>query len=336
MNITLPIKQIQSLWAILATKRHSKDFPTIRVGSKDEAAIAWLRGYLRKAGFPVKPTGPFDEALGNVVEALQEDERLLPDRTVGKMTWGLLIEYPMSPMPIQPETISHNVARLNTLLNPEVWSQCGYYSSTMDDSEKPYYGLRKAGAAQRALAATLGYKAQYGLSCGHFGDFLVKLYLGQDDPKTRRTGMNLSCFRTYRDCPPLPRASNCGAGLFGPQVRSFEVPEKKPWTTTVRGLYGAGLERLGKLDPTRLTLVEEASHVICYVPVEQWSGIKDPRTGLLARLGGYRVAADGGSSKAGKPWTFRRWRSSDDRGIHYWAVNPGVENSPRQSAWING
>jgi len=333
MNITLPIKQIQAIWAILATRKHG-EFPTIRQGSTDTSAILWLRAYLRRAGFPIEPVGPFDEALGNVVGALQEDAGLIADRVVGRQTWQLLLDTAETPTPLEAELISPNVARLNTLFDPEVWSQCGYYSSTMDDSERPYYGLAKAGAAQRALAATLGYKAQYGLSCGHFGDFLVKLYMGLDDPRTRRTGMNLSCFRTYRDCPPLPRASNCGAGLFGPKVKSFVVPEKRPWTTTVRGLYGAGLERLGKLDTARLTLVEEASHVICYIPVAQDSGIKDPRTGLLARLGGYRVAADGGASKAGKPWTFRMWRSSDDRGIHYWAVDPKVENSTQLSAWL--
>ena len=335
MNITLPIAELQQTWAILATRRHSADYPTLRLG-KSGAAVEWLRGMLHHVGFPRTYGVLYDEVVAGMVGALQQDEGLTVDRICGRQTWRWLLDHAGAPAPVPVTKPAPWVQRLNTLLDPAVWGQCGYYSSTMDDSVVPHYGITKASKAQRAAAALLGNSAQYGLSCGHLGDYVAKLMLGMDDPRTRRTGMNLGCFWDHRDCVALPRRSTCGLGLFGSAGKKFRVPEKKPWTTSIRGAYRAGVSRADRIDILWPTVVELPTHIIVCLPVAPDSGIIDPRYGLPARPGYYRMAADGGSATPGRPWTFRRWYTGrdDTDARHCWVVVPG--EGIEQRAWLNG
>jgi len=59
-------------------------------------------------------------------------------------------------------------------------------------------------------------------------------------------------------------------------------------------------------------LVQRRSgHVICVLRIGPSMGCIDPRTGLPAVPGLYRLAADGSKATAGRPWTWRRVRPGE-------------------------
>jgi len=316
------LQSVKHHYAILATRK-APQYPTLRRGKGDPWAVGQLRVLLEHAGFPELGEGPFDEALERVVKAYQEDEQLIPDGIGGRQTWQRLLSEMGCDQPTRPAELAPKVERVNTLFAPEVWRECGYYSNQTKDSDTPYYGISRGRASQRAIAAAAGRYPRYGLTCGHFGDFFAKLWLGVAEPRTAATGMNLREFWVHRDRSGVAPSSTCGVALFdGPKTI-----EAKGWSPKVRGCMRS-ITRYGHLTAVYPCVVEYDSHIIVRLPISGHEGIIDPRTGLLARPGVYRVGADGGSKTPGRPWTFRRWRAADDAGVrHYWAITgePGVE-----------
>jgi hypothetical protein len=56
---------------------------------------------------------------------------------------------------------------------------------------------------------------------------------------------------------------------------------------------------------------KKSGHVICMVRIGTGMGCIDPRTGLPAVPGLYRLAADGSKATLGRPWTWRRVRPGE-------------------------
>lgn len=299
---------------------------THRAGEEDLCQALYRVGFPNPADYPWAD-GP---GIDRMVRAYQQDCGLVVDGICGPKTWARLDSDFARPAPVAPDTLRPEIARINSLLDPEVWSRCGYYSMTSQNVEKPEYLIRRAGKAQRLLAKMRGYSTTHGLTCGHFGDYLIKLYLGEADPRIRHTGMNLGVYWGARDAIVPGQSSTCGVGLFA----GAKVVDAGTWRPRVRGCYPDIIPD-DQAIPCELAIVEYGSHVICLLKVAPDSGIIDPRTGQLARVGTYRVGADGSGAKTGQPWTFRQWRESDDAGIrHIWRVRLGVASDTPMQAWL--
>jgi len=69
---------------------------------------------------------------------------------------------------------------------------------------------------------------------------------------------------------------------------------------------------------------KRSGHVICVLRIFPQMGCIDPRTGLPAVPGLYRLAADGSRSTIGRPWTWRRVRPGE---MGPWTCH-GMSNVP--------
>jgi len=311
------IPRIQTAYAVMMTKK-DHILATLRPGMVHGDCHA-LTAALEYAGYYQGETlGEYPEWLRPAVMAMQDDAGLIPDGVVGKQTWGALRagvgQWNSDNQP--PVIMRAEIDRLNTLLDPAVWGACGYYSATQPNDAEPPYLIGRANAAQRAVAKAAGKTTTHGMTCGHFGDYFAKLYLGIHDPRIRHTGMNLGEFWKQRDNTEVQRSSTCGAGLLSGK----KVIDAGDWKPRVHGCYPA-IRTGHPEDVSELSIIEYGSHIICRLTVTPDSGIIDPRTGLRARPGVYRIGADGTKANPGRPWTFRRWRESDNAGIrNNWSV----------------
>lgn len=302
------IPYIQLAYARLATRKDATR-ATLHPGCTHADCYAlWAR--LSYLGYY---SGPFEDEypkeLEANVKAFQSDQNLIPDGVVGKLTWAALGKSDLSGWDemLQPPVFHRpEIDRINSLFR--LWNSLGYYSSTTPNVTSPAYLICRAGAAQLAVSWAAGRRTTHGMSCGHFGDYLAKLYLGVDDPRTRHTGMNLSCFWGQRDVG-AKRRSSCGLALFD----GAKTIQAQGWTPHVRGVAKCVTQEDSGY--SELSVIEYGSHIICRLTVTETSGVIDPRTGLRARSGVYRVGADGCKANPGTPWTFRLWRDSDDDGI---------------------
>lgn len=300
MNIFSGISQLYARAVTLRDAVHE----TLRPGSTGPDVMVML-GLMRQLGYTNVNGDVYGPEQESQVKAFQEDYLLVPDGIVGRQTWAALdtlvaTEYRQRP----PVQVRPEIARINSLFR--LWSSLGYYSSTAENDAG--YQIGKASAAQRAIAAAAGRKATHGQTCGHFGDYLAKLYLGQADPRIRHTGMNLACYWRHRDNAVIARRSSVGVGLLS----GHRIVDAGGWKPHVCGCFPAvSTEHVG----AELSVIEYGSHIICRLRVDAGSGIIDPRTGMLARPGVYRVGADGTKAMPGMPHTFRLWRESDDAGV---------------------
>ena len=294
---------------------------------EDDLAEALARvGFVHQGEYPWLTAVELDKAL----RAYQQDAGLAADGICGPKTWAALDADKPCGQPVAPVSLRPEILRINSLLVPEVWNQCGYYSMTSENEETQEYLIRKAGMVQRTAAKLAGRKATHGMTCGHFADYFAKLYLGTEQPRVRHTGMNLTAFWKQRDAVVSEPSSTVGAGLFA----GMRTVDAGTWSPRVHGCAGQIVADNPAIK-TELQIVEYGSHIICRLIVAADSGIVDPRTGMLARPGAYRVGADGSKSRPGTPWTFRKWREGDADGVRpLWSVRTGVASARDIQAWL--
>lgn len=317
------------LVSVLATRPHI-DYGTLRPGKRSVHTDLW-RAYVAKLGYPqpwVDPQDPmmYIEDDARIARVIQQDLGLVADGIVGAKTWQALIAEPAA---LAPDVgVKPWQSRVNTLLRPGVWNKCGYYSNTSKDSQLDKYRIGLAKSTQRAAAKALGNTATNGMSCGHLVNYFIALAMGHPEPRWCATGMNLAAFKRAQDRKP-PANSTCGVALF----RDGKAVDCGDWTAVVRGFADRVIP--WKMDALKgapgcgpIEIWEFPSHVILRVWAD--GGLLDPRTNRYAVPQWYRIAADGGKLTPGKPWTFRRWRESDEldgngrRPVNVWCVDPAT------------
>jgi hypothetical protein len=108
--------------------------------------------------------------------------------------------------------------------------------------------------------------------------------------------------------PVLPAGIGSGSSGKG-EVRAGKIHRglKEYVSSVVKVTNLAGLAQPGHV--CQWYLCQRLSgHVICVLRIGPNMGCIDPRTGIPAVPGLYRLAADGSEATTGRPWTWRRVR----------------------------
>jgi hypothetical protein len=315
----------------LLTQKHP-NMVTLHPGQTHPDVVA-LRNCLEFCGWPLSPVvmgqeTTYDPALAKMVRAHQQDEGLKPDAIVGILTWANLQNQVAMEQPTEPRIKAGWVDRLNSLLNPAVFSKLGYFKNRSADTYYPEGPMRisRPKATPLALAGAMHYGTSHGMTCGHAQAFVATLLLlrgGTPDYQSARwcaSGMNLDGAWPLRAgwirSPKSNVTTATIAGLSKFQADGF-VAKVRGFATQA----GPGIELWKPFQAYQYVIVELPKHVIGRLGCTGNDGLFDPRTGLLLRAGSYRLAADGTTVTTGKQWTFREWRDSDAAtAINLWGV----------------
>jgi hypothetical protein len=148
----------------------------------------------------------------------------------------------------------------------------------------------------------------HGATCGHAAWLLTSWWMRAMHPgrgifPTWRTGRGPTSGMPNR---MLPRCSVAGEMIAGRLHRGLK--EYVASTHNVTELADlAGPEHVCQW----YFCQRRSGHVICILKIGSDMGCIDPRTGLPAVPGLYRLAADGSKATAGRPWTWRRVRPGE-------------------------
>jgi hypothetical protein len=269
-----------------------------------------LCGLLRRAGYSLPCAALFAPELDRCVRAYQEDRGLAVDGEVvykGGKTWPRLAA--------EPEThttpdLSPRGARLSrglaTLYDADARRmRPEYRSSSVAAWEQMEEGKRLSYAVPRSSDQT----HRHGATCGHAAWLLTSWWMRAMHPgkgifPTWRTGRGPTSTMPKRFLPLAPvEGVRYGGGLH-------------------RGLaeYALDNHRVAELALLRnhdrklrdwYICQRDSGHVICVLRIDEHFGCVDPRTGLPAVPGLYRLAADGSKATIKKPWTWRRVRPGE-------------------------
>jgi len=264
---------------------------------------------MRRAGYLVGESQEFDRGLDRCVRAYQEDRRLTVDGIVlysRGQTWPRLAKEPPVSTCSDPSPRAERLSRgLATLFDSEQMRMIPEYrSSHIGAWERMEAGEEHAFVIPFACDGS----GRHGATCGHAAWLLTSwwmraMYPEKDIFPTWRTGRGPTSSMPNR---MLPRCSINGEVIRGKLCRGL-----KEYTVSTRAVSElADLE-----DPEHRNqwyLVQRRSgHVICILRVGPNMGCIDPRTGLPAVPGLYRLAADGSKATVGRPWTWRRVRPGE-------------------------
>jgi hypothetical protein len=275
----------------------------------DSKAVHELRGLMRRAGYPLPDTPLFDVELDHCVRAYQEDRGLAVDGVVvhrGGKTWPrLAVEQVVELRPDQsPRAVrlSLGLACLYDAHNRRMTPQ--YRRSRIDAWERMEAGKEHA----YVVPLSSDGSGRYGATCGHAAWLLTSWWMRGMHPDkgiypTWRTGRGPTSSMPNRI---LPLCSVLGEVIRGKLCRGL-----KEYTASVRNVSElADLSRPEHVCQWYLCQ-RRSGHVICILRIGPNMGCIDPRTGLPAVLGLYRLAADGSKATLGRPWTWRRVRPGE-------------------------
>jgi len=273
--------------------------------------VGVLRGLMHRAGYDRVGAGGaiFDAELDRCVRAYQEDRGLAVDGAVvvgGGETWPrLATEQPVVTVPDS----SPRAARLSRGL-----------ASLYDASKRrmiPEYRQSSIAAWERMEAGkeqayivplSSDGSGRHGATCGHAAWLLTSWWMRAMHPDkgifpTWRTGRGPTGSMPNRF---LPRCSVKGEMIAGALCRGLKE-------------YTADKVHVGELADLALPghqsqwyiCQRRSGHVVCVLCIGPDMGCIDPRTGLPAVPGLYRLAADGSKATTGRPWTWRRVRPGE-------------------------
>ena len=280
----------------------------LRLGT-DSTAVRELRGLMRRAGYPLPDMTLFDGELDRCTRAYQEDRRLVVDGGVvhgGGKTWPRLAGE--QAVEVRPDS-SPRAARLSRGL------ACLY-----DGGERrmiPEYRQSHIAAwehmeagKEQAFVVPLSSdgSGRHGATCGHAAWLLTSWWMRGMHPDkgiypTWRTGRGPTSSMPNR---MLPLCSVEGEIIRGKLCRGL-----KEYTVSVRNVPELA-DLTGPEHVNQWYVCQRRSgHVICVLRISPNMGCIDPRTGLPAVPGLYRLAADGSKATLGRPWTWRRVRPGE-------------------------
>jgi len=263
-----------------------------------------LRDNLRRVGFNIEPGDVYDPQAVRCVKTFQQDARLGVDGVVGnKETWPLLLQSASEAPPMGSDDLGRSLRfskMVTKLWDPEKFRMIpGYWASSIKEWEKVEKGGRGEFVVPRAAISP----RYWGATCGHAAWVMTHWWF---------------------------RAMHPGKGIF-PTWRTGRGPDKgmplrfTPLAPVDGIMYGTALHRgLEEFVSRKFRLLDicdlareshgghwfylqwQGGHVVLAVVIDDDFSPIDPRTGILARHGAYRLAADGTKSKMGQPWTWKR------------------------------
>ena len=275
----------------------------------DSKAVQELRGLMRRAGFSLPNTSQFDAELDRCVRAYQEDRRLVVDGVVvhrGGKTWPRLageqvVELRPDPSP-RAERLSRGLACLYNADGHRMVPE--YRRSRIAAWERMEAGMEPA----YVVPLSCDGSGRHGATCGHAAWLLTSWWMrGMHRDKgihpTWRTGRGPTSSMPNR---MLPLCSVHGEVIRGKLCRGLkEYVASVAKVTELSSLAGPWHVSQWYLCQRR------SGHVICVLRIDQNMRCIDPRTGLSAVPGLYRLAADGSRATLGRPWTWRRVRPGE-------------------------
>jgi hypothetical protein len=275
----------------------------------ESTGVQNLRALMRHAGYLLPDGDLFDEGLDRCVRAYQEDRGLAVDGAVvhgGGKTWPRLAGEP--PVDMQPDT-SQRAARLSRGL-----------ATLYDVSRRrmtPEYRQSRVAAwecmeAGKERAFIVPYASdgsgQHGATCGHTAWLLTSWWLRGMHPEkgifpTWRTGRGPTGSMPNRMLPRCPVEGEMIAGKLHRGLKEYvaSVVNVSNLTDIVQEGHVCQWYLCQKL----------SGHMICVLRFGPNMGCIDPRTGIPAVPGLYRLAADGSKASTGRPWTWRRVRPGE-------------------------
>lgn len=280
----------------------------LRLGMESTAVLE-LRGLMRRAGYLLPEESLFDEALDRCVRAYQEDRGLAVDGVVvhrGGKTWPRLAGEPA--VDVQPDS-SPRAARLSRGL------------ATLYDAGQrrmiPEYRQSRIAAWERMEAGqdhrfvvplSSDGSGRHGATCGHAAWLLTSWWMRAMYPErgvypTWRTGRGPTKSMADRF---LPLALVEGVMYSGKLHRGLS-----DYVTAHIRVAEAAMLADGRCIDGWYVCQKDSGHIICVLRIGPDFGCTDPRTGIPAVPGLYRLAADGSKATTGRPWTWRRVRPGE-------------------------
>ena len=280
----------------------------LRAGT-DSMEVRELRDLMRSAGYDLSASSLFDETLDRCVRAYQEDRGLAVDGMVvhrAGQTWPRVELEP--PIEVQPD-LSPRADRLSqglaTLYDPARQRMTPEYRSSRIDA---WVQMEAGALSAYVVPFSCDGSGRHGATCGHAAWLLTSWWMRAMHPKkglflTWRTGRGPTSSMPNR---MLPLCSIEGEVIRGKLCRGL-----KEYVASVAKVPElAGLAESNQTCQWYLCQ-RRSGHVICVLQVGPDMGCFDPRTGLPAVPGLYRLAADGSKATRGRPWTWRRVRPGE-------------------------
>ena len=280
----------------------------LRFGT-DSETVRELRELMRRAGYLLPDTPLFDGELDHCVRAYQEDRGLAVDGVVvhrGGKTWPRLVGEQV--VEVRPD-LSPRAARLSLGLACLYDAQNRRMTPQYRRSHIAAWERMEAGK-ERAYVVPLSCDGseRHGATCGHAAWILTSWWMRGMHPDkgiypTWRTGRGPTSSMPNR---MLPLCSVEGEVIRGKLCRGLEE-----YTASVRNV--SELAKLARPEHVCQWFLcqRRSGHVICVLRIGPKMGCIDPRTGLPAVPGLYRLAADGSKATLGRPWTWRRVRPGE-------------------------
>jgi len=268
-----------------------------------------LRALMRGAGYALPDATLFDAELDRSVRAYQEDRGLAVDGVVvysGGKTWPRLAgessgEVIPDPSP-RAERLSRGLAVLFDVERHRMTPE--YRRSSIAAWERMEAGKEQA----YVVPLSSDGSGRHGATCGHAAWLLTSWWMRAMHPDnglypTWRTGRGPTSSMPNR---MLPLCSVEGEVIRGKLCRGL-----KEYTTSVSTVVELADLAKPRHGSQWYLCQRRSGHVICVLRIGPSMGCKDPRTGLPAVPGLYRLAADGSKATLGRPWTWRRVRPGE-------------------------
>ena len=280
----------------------------LRLGT-DSMAVRELRELMRRAGYPLPGGALFDAELDRCVRAYQDDRGLAVDGVVvhgGGKTWPRLageqvVDLRPDPSP-RAARLSEGLATLydseRCRMIPEYRQSCIAAWERMEAGEE--YGF--------VVPLSSDGSGRHGATCGHAAWLLTAWWMRALHPERRifptwRTGRGPTKTMAARFLPLAPVDGVMYGGKLHRGLSDYV-------TAHVRVAEVAMLAD-GRCIDGWYVCQKDSGHIICVLRIGPDFGCMDPRTGLPAVPGLYRLAADGSKATTGRPWTWRRVRHGE-------------------------
>jgi len=275
----------------------------------ESTAVQELRGLMQRAGYLVPDGDVFDAVLDGCVRAFQEDRGLAVDGAVvhgGGKTWPRLAGEPGVEM--RPDTspratrLSRGLATLYDAGGHRMIPE--YRQSRIDAWERMETGKELA----FVVPLSSDDSGRHGATCGHAAWLLTSWWMramhrDKGLYPTWRTGRGPTKGMPARFLPLAPVDGVMYGGKLHRGLSDYV-------TAHVRVAEVVMLADGRCIDGWYLCQ-KASGHIICVLRIGPDFGCVDPRTGLPAVPGLYRLAADGSKATTGWPWTWRRVRSGE-------------------------
>ena len=275
---------------------------------------------LVRVGFGVTSGYPttFNALTEACVKAFQLDHRLPVDGIVGPVTHAYLDAAPTLNLaaPDTTERARRLSRALLTLWDGDRFRMRPEYRSSSVDA---WRAMQAGDRREYVVPLACDGSGKHGATCGHAAWILTEWYyrgIGPGRAPTWRTGRGPGGdpFRS-RFLPLLPAAGgfieeSLHRGLSEYAGPSFRVDD-------LRDIYDASPALAADNPGDWYYCQRDSGHVVLVIVARPGAGFADPRTGLPARLGAYRLAADGSKRTLGQPWTWKRIEADD---VGEWTV----------------